>query len=136
MKLPKHPLQARHLALVCATLLSGCASIVSKDSQELNVNVLCGAKPMKASCVAQNSKGRWLFQAPGTVVVKNDNSELSLTCKANYTNAFTVYAPPLPGWGIAGNVLAGGLVGAAVDIYNNTGLKYPETINITSPQCK
>ena len=136
MKPLKQTLQARHLALVCATLLAGCASIVSNDSQEIKVQVLCGTRPVKATCVAENKQGLWKFQAPGKVIVKNDMSELALTCKANYMNSFTVHAPPLPSWGMAGNVLAGGLVGAAVDLYNNTGLKYPENIDITSPYCK
>ena len=136
MKPLKQSLQARHLALVCATLLAGCASIVSNDSQEIKVQVLCGTRPVKATCVAENKQGLWKFQAPGKVIVKNDMSELALTCKANYMNSFTVHAPPLPSWGMAGNVLAGGLVGAAVDLYNNTGLKYPENIDITSPYCK
>ena len=136
MKLLKHVLQVRHLALVCATLLTGCASIVSNDTQELKVQVLCGTRLVRATCVAENKQGLWKFQAPGQVVVKNDMSDLSLTCKANYMNSFTVHAPALPGWGMAGNVLAGGLVGAAVDLYNNKGLKYPENIDITSPYCK
>lgn len=136
MKPLKQTPQARHLALVCATLLAGCASIVSNDSQEIKVQVLCGTRPVKATCVAENKQGLWKFQAPGKVIVKNDMSELALTCKANYMNSFTVHAPPLPSWGMAGNVLAGGLVGAAVDLYNNTGLKYPENIDITSPYCK
>jgi hypothetical protein len=37
---------------------------------------------------------------------------------------------------MAGNLLVGGLIGAAYDVQNNTGLKYPETINIASPACK
>ena len=86
--------------------------------------------------MAESNQGSWRFQVPGTVVVKNDMSELSLTCKRVSMSSFTVYAPPLPSWGMAGNVLAGGLVGAAVDLYNNTGLKYPENIDINSPYCK
>jgi hypothetical protein len=40
--------------------------------------------------------------------------------------------PSLP---LLGNLVFGGVVGAAVDIYNNTGMKYPENINITDPKC-
>lgn len=117
-------------------LLTGCASIVSEDTQEVNVQLMCGSRNLNAHCVAENKKGQWRFQAPGKVLVKNDMSDLSLTCKVNYMSSFTVYAPSLPSWGMAGNIVAGGLVGAAVDLYNNTALKYPENINITSPSCK
>ena len=136
MKIPKLTLQVRHLALVCAALLAGCASILSDDTQELRVQLLCSNRPIRATCVAENSQGRWNFEAPGNVTVKNDNSELALSCKAQSMSRFTVYAPPLPSWAMAGNVLAGGVVGAAVDLYNNTGIKYPEKIDITSPFCK
>jgi len=40
--------------------------------------------------------------------------------------------PALPTWNLAGNLLLGGLIGAAYDIHNNTGLKYPETVNIST----
>jgi hypothetical protein len=37
---------------------------------------------------------------------------------------------------MVGNVLIGGIVGAAVDMYNATGLKYPENIVINNPACE
>jgi hypothetical protein len=36
---------------------------------------------------------------------------------------------------MAGNLLAGGLVGATVDAYTGVGLKYPENIDINNPAC-
>jgi hypothetical protein len=32
--------------------------------------------------------------------------------------------------------LAGGLIGGAVDLYNNKGLRYPENIDISHSLCK
>jgi hypothetical protein len=136
MKKLKQILNPRHLALVFAALLSGCASIVSNDTQDLKVQLMCGNRSIWASCTAENSQGKWYFEAPGVVTVKNDLRKLSISCKPQAMNGFTVYAPALPSWGLAGNVLAGGVVGAAVDLFNNTALKYPENIDITSPSCK
>ena len=132
----KQIINPRRLALVFAALLSGCASIVSSDTQDLNVQLLCGNRSIWASCTAENSQGKWYFDAPGVVTVKNDFRKLSLSCKPQAMNGFTVYAPALPSWALAGNVLAGGVVGAAVDFFNNTALKYPDNIDITSPSCK
>lgn len=136
MKKLKQIINPRRLALVFAALLSGCASIVSSDTQDLNVQLLCGNRSIWASCTAENSQGKWYFDAPGVVTVKNDFRKLSLSCKPQAMNGFTVYAPALPSWALAGNVLAGGVVGAAVDFFNNTALKYPDNIDITSPSCK
>jgi hypothetical protein len=37
---------------------------------------------------------------------------------------------------MAGNLLAGGIIGAAYDTYSGAGLKYPEVINISGQSCK
>lgn len=124
------------LAMTLVGVLSGCASMLDEDTQEVTVNMLCYDKPVRAQCVAENGRGRWSFRTPATVEVKNEFGDLNITCKLPYNPQFTVSAPSLPSWNMAGNLLLGGLVGAAYDVHNNTGLKYPETINITSPTCK
>lgn len=125
------------LLLVAAVLyLTGCASLFNDDTQELSVRLMCKNKPILATCYAENDKGRWVFSAPGFVRVQNDYSALSISCKGQYFERFTVSTPALPSLAMAGNLLVGGLVGAAVDMYNATGLKYPENIDITNPACE
>lgn len=125
------------LLLAAAVLmLTGCASILSEDTQEVSVRLMCKHRPILATCYAENDKGRWVFSAPGTVRVKNDYSALSISCRGQYVERFTVSAPALPSIALAGNVLVGGLIGAAVDMYNSTGLKYPENIEISNPACE
>ncbi len=116
--------------------LSGCASLLNDDSQELNVRVMCTGRAVPAYCRAENTKGSWAFNAPGTVVVAGDNRGLSITCKTQFSAPLTVTAPALPSWEMAGNVLAGGLIGGAVDLYNKKGLRYPENIDISHSLCK
>jgi hypothetical protein len=125
------------LMLAVALLyLTGCASMLNDDTQELSVRLMCKNKPILATCFAENDKGRWVFSAPGLVRVKNDYSALSISCRGQYLERFTVSTPALPSLAMAGNLLVGGLVGAAVDMYNATGLKYPENIDITNPSCE
>jgi hypothetical protein len=50
--------------------------------------------------------------------------------------SFTVSTVHMPSLSKIGNVLLGVVVGDAVDVYNNTGLKYPENIDITNPNCQ
>ena len=121
------------LALV--GVLAGCATLLDEDTQKISVSLQCQERMVRAQCVAENRKGRWSFRAPGLVQVNNDYGDLNVTCKVQYMPQFTVSVPAVPTWNLAGNILLGGLIGAAYDIHNNTGLKYPETVNITSPTC-
>ena len=120
--------------LIC--LLSGCASLVNDDSQEVSVRLMCGHKTLMATCHLQNDKGRWTLSTPGTIRVVNDTSSLQISCRGQYVPSFTVSAMPMPSVALLGNLFFGGVVGAAVDVYNNTGMKYPENIDITNPSCQ
>lgn len=122
------------VGLIC--LLSGCASLVNDDSQEVSVRLMCGPKTFTATCHLKNDKGRWTLSTPGTIRVVNDISNLEITCRSEYVPSFTVSAMPMPSLALLGNLFLGGVVGAAVDIYNNTGMKYPENIDITNPSCQ
>lgn len=128
------PRLALAVGLIC--LLSGCASLVNDDSQEVSVRLMCGPKTFTATCHLQNDKGRWALSTPGTIRVVNDISSLEITCRSEYVPSFTVSAMPMPSIALLGNLFFGGVVGAAVDVYNSTGMKYPENIDITNPSCK
>jgi len=131
----KRPL-AWATVLLLAFGLSGCASFLNEDTQKVTVRLMCQNRTVKATCYAENAVGRWSFTAPATFVVSNSSSSLEITCKAPSTQRFTVSAMPMPTWAMAGNLLAGGVIGAAVDVFNDTGLKYPENIDITHPACE
>jgi len=131
----KRPL-AWATVLLLAFGLSGCASFLNEDTQKVTVRLMCQNRTVKATCYAENDVGRWSFTAPATFVVSNSSSSLEITCKAPSTQRFTVSAMPMLTWAMAGNLLAGGVIGAAVDVLNATGLKYPENIDITHPACE
>ena len=124
------------LAMSFSGVLSGCASLLDEDFQEVTINLQCNEKPIRGQCIAENSRGKWVFRAPGTVLVKNEMGDLDITCKPAYLPQFTVSVPAVPSWNLAGNLLMGGVIGAAYDVHKNTGLKYPETIHISSPTCR
>ena len=118
------------------SLLSGCATLLEEGTQEVNVRLFCAEKQLLATCSLKNDKGSWLVSAPGKVTITNDNSLLEISCKGQYVPSFSVTALPMPTMSMFGNVLLGGVLGAAVDVYNNTGMKYPENIDISNPNCK
>ena len=130
----KRPLVAVVLAITA--LLSGCASLLEEDTQEVNVRFMCAEKHLVATCYLKNDKGRWRLSTPGKASVINDTSLLEISCKAPFIPSFSVSVMPMPSMGMLGNLLFGGVVGAAVDVYNNSGMKYPENIDISNPNCK
>ena len=109
---------------------------MEEGTQEVNVRLFCAEKQLLATCSLKNDKGSWLVSAPGKVTITNDNSLLEISCKGQYVPSFSVTALPMPTMSMFGNVLLGGVLGAAVDVYNNTGMKYPENIDISNPNCK
>ena len=118
--------------LAMVGVLAGCATLLDEDTQEISVFLQCKERQVRAQCVAENSKGRWSFRAPGMVQVNNDIGDLNITCKVQYMPQFTVSVSAMPTWNMAGNILMGGIIGAAYDLHNNTGLKYPETVSIST----
>jgi len=130
----KRPLVA--VVLAVTALLSGCASLLEEDTQEVNVRFMCAEKHLVATCDLKNDKGRWRLSTPGKATVINDTSLLEISCKAPFIPSFSVSVMPMPSMGMLGNLLFGGVVGAAVDVYNNSGMKYPENIDISNPNCK
>jgi hypothetical protein len=119
-----------------ASLATGCASFINDDTQEVSIRLMCGEKTLAATCQLQNDKGRWVLATPGRTKVVNDNSSLEISCRGQYIPPFTVSAMPMPSYAMLGNLIAGGVVGAAFDVYNNTGMKYPENIDINNPNCQ
>ena len=130
----KRPLVA--VVLAVTALLSGCASLLEEDTQEVNVRFMCAEKHLVATCDLKNDKGRWRLSTPGKATVINDTSQLEISCKAPFIPSFKVSVMPMPSMGMLGNLLLGGVVGAAFDVYNNSGMKYPENIDISNPNCK
>ena len=70
----KRPLVA--VALAVTALLSGCASLLEEDTQEVNVRFMCAEKHLVATCDLKNDKGRWRLSTPGKATVVNDASQL------------------------------------------------------------
>lgn len=116
--------------------LTGCASFLHSDVQQVHVTVLCKERVVPAACAAQNAKGVWHFHSPTSFEVKKDLSALQIACKAQFFPEITATVPPQVNLSMAGNVLVGGLVGAGVDIYRGAGFAYSSDVRIAYPACQ
>ena len=118
----------RHIVIVSAIALlglSGCASIVDGSHQVLSVVT---PNVEKANCTMTNNKGTFYVTTPGTVTVHRSYDPLHVDCtRAGYEDGLVVVKSSTKGMAF-GNILAGGIIGAAVDMGTGAAYDYPQKI--------
>jgi hypothetical protein len=126
----------RYLPGFSAIILAGCATVLSSTEQYIQITTACRGVRMPTACVASNDKGRWLFDTPSTLKIKKSADDLIVSCQGGLLGQYTfkaVSTASLPMWG---NIVAGGGIGAIVDMQNSTGFEYPATIVVQPAICK
>ena len=124
------------IAISFVSLVSGCASIISGDQQQVSVSVECKGNTVPAYCVASNAEGTWRFKAPTTITVNKSSSDLRVTCESGTFGDYSKKASSSPSLMLLGNVVTGGILGAAYDYHTSAGLNYPSKIVMTTPLCR
>ena len=112
--------------------ISGCASITGSKNQPLSVTATLDGKPVVgANCELLNDKGKWFVTTPGSVVILKSYQDLTVTCRKPETKKVgaTTFQSGSEG-SVWGNVLAGGIIGYAVDAGTGAGFSYPPTLNV------
>jgi hypothetical protein len=116
----------------CTILLTtGCASVTNSKLQPLSVvTYYKGDEVEGAKCTLTNDKGSWYVTAPGSVTVQKSYGDMVVTCKKKGipTGISTVVSGS--NGGVWGNILAGGVIGYAVDASSGAGFDYPTGINV------
>ncbi len=113
--------------------LTGCASITGGKNQPISVNTVCDGQPVvEASCTLMNDKGSWYVKTPGSVMIQKAYGDLAVDCKKGDAVASTKFKSSSNG-GVWGNILAGGIIGYAVDASSGAGFDYPSTMTVTLP---
>lgn len=82
-------------------------------------------------CTLTNAKGTWFVTSPGTVSIHRAYDDLSDVCKkeGEEPGAMTIKSSTK---GMAyGNILAGGIIGAAVDMGTGAAYDYPSLITVS-----
>ena len=126
----------RRLALsvmgVAITAMStGCASITSGKNQPVSVNTLCEGEPViEASCTLVNNKGSWHVKTPGSVMIQKAYGDLAIDCKKGESIGTAKFKSSNNG-AVWGNLIAGGLIGYAVDAGSGAGFDYPSPMTVT-----
>ena len=119
------------LCVSLASLMSGCASIVSGTNQPVTVETRAqGTLVSGANCKLVNDKGTWYVTTPGSVVVHRSLSDLKLSCdKEGITPGVASVKSSTKGMAL-GNAVFGGLIGVGVDIASGAAFDYPDLIQV------
>ena len=111
-----------------AMAFSGCASIVTGQDQTVSVSSpLCPG----AQCKLVNDAGVFYIPStPGTVTVNREYGDLIVTCSRPGHADFSTSVSSTTKSMAFGNIIAGGIIGAAVDIGTGAAYEYPSEVVI------
>jgi hypothetical protein len=119
------------MLLLMASILTGCASITGSKNQPISVNAVCAGEPVDgANCTLMNDKGSWYVKTPGSVMIQKSYGDLAIDCRKGSSAASGKFQSKSNG-GVWGNILAGGVIGYAVDAGSGAGFDYPPTMTVS-----
>lgn len=115
------------LTLIGGTsLLGGCATLVSGD----DTNTQITTDPIGASCELVGDNYNIIVTTPANVQLDSDVAPVTITCNADgHVEEITEIDTSMDGTTF-GNIIAGGLIGFAVDAASGAGYKFPETVDL------
>lgn len=120
---------------VCAGILSiltGCASVTVGTTQTVKVETLAseGKAVEGAECELMNDKGKAQGISGQVVPVRRSGGDLSVSCTlAGYPPA-AAQVVSRANAGLAGNILIGGGIGAAIDVGTGAAYTYPTWVQL------
>ncbi|MFT8519454.1 hypothetical protein [Acetobacter syzygii] len=112
-------------------MLSSCASIIEGTNQQIKVNT----NPSGAECAIYRNNERiaTIENTPGSALIKKTKRDIWIACiKDGYDYGTFQNHSGMAGASF-GNIVAGGLIGVAIDSASGADNKYDGTVNITLP---
>ncbi|HEY0837901.1 MAG TPA: hypothetical protein VGE72_28555 [Azospirillum sp.] len=112
--------------LTLASGLGACASITAGTTQTVAVDT----NPQKpAECKLSNEKGSWSVpRTPGSTTVTKAYGPLSVTCSSGDGHVGQTTVESTTAGAAFGNIIAGGIIGAAVDMSSGAAYTYPAQV--------
>ena len=112
-------------------MLTGCASIVSGSNQVISVDARYkGQQVTGANCQLNNGKGTFFVTTPGTVTVHRAYDDLAVKCEKDGLPAGVTAVKSSTKPMAFGNIIFGGVIGAAIDAGSGAAYDYPTLITV------
>lgn len=111
--------------------LPGCASIVGGSTQVVSVRAVNETEQVAgAMCELVSNNGTWYVTTPGTVPISRGYEDLAITCRKQDMDAGIVTVKSTTKGMAFGNILLGGIIGAAIDMGTGAAYEYPSLITV------
>ena len=113
-------------------LISGCASIVADKNQPIMVLAVCAGsgEAVSAQCFVENDISSKTVQSPGMVSMPRSTIDLKASCSYKGQKSKNFEFASSIDEKLAGNLVFGGFIGAAIDAGTGSGFNYPKRIQI------
>jgi hypothetical protein len=118
--------------MIFAAFASGCASLTGGNVQSLVVTTAQkGGKDVAgADCVVSNDKGNWRVKTPGETSIVRSNKAMTVKCDKEALPTGMATVESTTRGAMFGNILLGGVVGAAIDHTSGAAYEYPTTVRV------
>jgi hypothetical protein len=121
-------MRAMLLLIALGLVTSGCASITAGTTQSVMVQT---APATAAECTLVNDKGTYYIpQTPGATSISKAYGELVVTCIGKDGTRGSANVASTTTGAAFGNILVGGIIGAAVDMSSGAAYIYPASITV------
>jgi hypothetical protein len=105
--------------------VAGCASVASGTTQLVSITAVCeGVIVSDVACILSNDKGQWDVKTGQAIEIRKSYSDLRVTCTKGPATGKASFVSK-PNGGAWGNIIAGGVIGYAVDSSSGAGFNYP-----------
>lgn len=119
------------IVVSAASMLTGCASIVNGTNQVISVETRAGDQIVSgAQCKLDNGKGVYFVTTPGTVTVHRAYADMNVKCEKENVAPGTASIKSSTKAMAFGNILFGGVIGAAIDTGSGAAYDYPDLITV------
>lgn len=114
------------------SILTGCASVTQGTEQPVKVETFTakGETLVGADCRLSNDKGSASVLSGQSALVRRSGGNLMMRCELSGQPAATGQAVSRANAGLAGNILLGGVLGAAVDVGTGAAYTYPTWVRL------
>ncbi len=114
------------------SILTGCASVTNGTTQTVKIETLtpAGEVVKGARCLVTNDRNDTVMRSGDSVPVRRSGANLAIECTQPGQAPASGQAVSRANVGMVGNILIGGVIGAAIDSGTGAGFNYPSWMRL------